>query len=136
MTTTEDTPAPADAETSPRAIGRLAPDDRGGLEISPGVVRKVAQRAADLTPGTLLAPRRIAGIGAGEHGSSARVDGAGTDIDIALDVALRYPAPIREITDAVRRQVTDEVGRITGFRVRAVRVTVSALLPQPRPRVE
>ncbi|MGH4022522.1 MAG: Asp23/Gls24 family envelope stress response protein [Pseudonocardiaceae bacterium] len=111
-------------------------DDRGTLEVNPSVVRKVAQWAADLTPGTLRAPRRVAGIGAGEHGSTAKVDGAGNDIDITLDVALRYPSPVREITDQVRRQVTDEVRRITGYRVRAVRVTVSALLPETRPRVE
>jgi hypothetical protein len=37
----------------------------------------------------------------------------------------------------MRRRVTDEVHRITGYRVRSVRIAVSALLPKSRPsRVE
>jgi len=109
-------------------------EDRGTLEVHPSVVRKVAERIADLTPGTLRAPRRIAGIDAGEHGASAKVGGFGGDVDVTLDVALHYPSPVHELADELRRRVTEEVHRITGYRVRSVRVTVSALLPNPRPR--
>ena len=138
MTTTEDRPAengPRENATvsTGRPVSKLpAPEERGSLEVSPTVVRKVAQRAADRTPGTLRASRRTGG----KHGSSARVDGTDSTVDIVLDVALRYPAPVREITETVRRQVTDEVRRIPGYRVRAVTFTVSALLPETRPRVE
>lgn len=113
-----------------------APDLRGTLEVHPTVVRKVAERAADLTPGTLSSPRRVAGVGAGRHGTRARIDGAGSTVDVTLDLALHYPSPVRELTERVRAQVTDEVARITGYRVRSVRVTVSALLPDIQPRVE
>lgn len=115
---------------------RSSPEDRGRLEVAPIVVRKVAERAADLTPGTLPAPRRVAGIGAGRHGAHAKVDGEGGTVDVALELALRYPSPIRELTDQVRRHVTDEVHRITGYRVRSVRITVAALLPETHPRAE
>ncbi len=119
------------------ASDRPSVDDRGTLEVHPNVVRKVAERVADLTPGTLCAPRRIAGMDAGEQGASAKVGGFGGDVDVTLDVALRYPSPVRELADQLRRRVTEEVHRITGYRVRSVRVTVSALLPNPpRPRVE
>lgn len=111
-------------------------EDRGSLEVHPSVVRKVAERAADLTPGTVPVPGRLARLGAGRHGASARIDGAGGEVGVTLDVALRYPAPIRELSDAVRRAVTEEIQRITGYRVRSVQLTVSALLPDPRPRVE
>jgi len=85
----------------------------------------------------MKAPRKIAGIGAGEQGASAKIDGFGSEVDITLDVALRYPSPVRELTDDMRRRVTDEVHRITGYRVRSVRITVSALRPESRPsRVE
>jgi uncharacterized alkaline shock family protein YloU len=57
-------------------------------------------------------------------------------VAIALELALRYPSPIRELSEQVRKQVTDEVHRITGYRVRSVSITVSALLPETRPRVE
>lgn len=126
-----------DEAADPPPSDRLSTEDRGSLEVHPNVVRKVAERAADATPGAMKAPRKIAGIGAGEQGASAKIDGFGGDVDITLDVALRYPSPVRELTDDMRRRVTDEVHRITGYRVRSVRITVSALRPESRPsRVE
>ncbi len=116
------------------ASDQLPAEDRGSLEVHPTVVRKVAERAADATPGVVRAPRKIAGIGAGEQGASAKIDGFGNEVDVMLDVALRYPSPVRELTDEMRRRVTDEVHRITGYRVRSVRITVSALLPESRTR--
>ena len=116
---------------------RPAAEDRGSLEVHPTVVRKVAERAADTTPGVVKAPRKIAGLEAGEQGASAKIDGFGGEVDVTLDVALRYPSPVRERIDDMRQRVTDEVQRITGYRVRSVRITVSALLPKSRPsRVE
>ncbi|MCO1574852.1 Asp23/Gls24 family envelope stress response protein [Crossiella sp. SN42] len=112
------------------------PADRGGLSIDPGVLRKVVEHSADGVPGTLRVPRKLAGVGIGEQGASARLTLAGQDIDVRLDLALRYPAPVRSTVDAVRVAVSDEVERITGYRVRVVDVTVSALLPETRPRVE
>ena len=126
-----------DEAAGPPPSGRPSTEDRGSLEVHPNVVRKVAERAADATPGAMKAPRKIAGIGAGEQGASAKIDGFGGEVDITLDVALRYPSPVRELTDDMRRRVTDEVRRITGYRVRSVRITVSALRPESRPsRVE
>lgn len=136
MTATDQRPDGAEDTAGPDASDQPSSEDRGTLEVHPNVVRKVAERVADETPGTLRAPRTIAGIGAGEHGASAKIDGIGGDVDIALDVAMRYPSPVRELADDLRRRVTDEVQRITGYRVRSVRVTVSALLPESRPRVE
>ncbi len=151
MTSTE-TPAPtADAE-SPSAgsdtlpdVGRermpdeavAVPEERGALEVHQTVVCKVAEHAADNTPGTLPARRTVAGVGVGQQGASAKVDGRGNEVDLRLDVALRYPAPVRETVAELRRRVLDEVRRITGYQVHSVDVTVSALLPEPtRARVE
>lgn len=135
MTTTEELPGPAPGATAEEngrhAADRASAEDRGTLEVHPSVVRKVAERAADSVTAVVRSPRKIAGIGAGEHGASARVSGFGGDVDVALDVALRYPSPVREVADELRSHVTDEVHRITGYRVRSVRVTVSALLPEP-----
>lgn len=143
MTTTEqrsDRDADPDRDAGPdrdEAAGRPTTDrpsveDRGSLEVHPTVVRKVAERAADSTPGVVKAPRKIAGLGAGEQGASAKIDGFGGEVDVTLDVALRYPSSVRELTDDMRQRVTDEVHRITGYRVRSVRITVSALLPESR----
>jgi uncharacterized alkaline shock family protein YloU len=112
-----------------------AVEDRGTLTIDHVVVRKVAQRAADEVPGTAAVERRIAGLGVGVHGSTAKVSGRDNDVDLALDLALHYPAPVRTVTGDVRAKVAEEVERITSYHVRSVAVTVSALLPDVPPRV-
>lgn len=125
----------APQHAAPDRTGSTRPaEERGTLEVHPTVVRKVAERAADETPGTQRVPRRVAGIGAGQQGSSAKVTGSGGEVDVALDLAVRYPSPVRDLADEVRRNVTGAVRRLTGYRVRSVRVTVSALLPEARPR--
>ncbi|WP_433270516.1 Asp23/Gls24 family envelope stress response protein [Actinosynnema sp. CS-041913] len=93
------------------------------MEIHPSVVRKVAAHAVDLVPTAV-------------PGASVKIRGEEHDIEVAVKVALHYPAPIRTAAADVRRTVTDEVERITGYRVLDVTVTVSGLRPPPRPRVE
>ncbi|RZQ61546.1 Asp23/Gls24 family envelope stress response protein [Amycolatopsis suaedae] len=109
-----------------------AAEDRGTLRIDQSVVRKVAQRAADQVPGTARVERKL---GLGTHGATARISGHDNDVDIALDVALHYPAAVRTVVGDLRAKVTEEVEHITSYRVRALRVTVSALLPDIPPRV-
>jgi len=117
----------------PEALEESA--DRGTLTIDHVVVRKVAQRAADQVPGTATVERRIAGLGAGVRGATAKVSGLDNDVDLALDVALHYPAPVRTVVGDVRAKVTEEVEHITSYKVRSVAVTVSALVPEIPPRV-
>jgi uncharacterized alkaline shock family protein YloU len=112
-----------------------AVEDRGTLTIDHVVVRKVAQRAADQVPGTATVERKIAGLGVGVQGARAKVSGRDNDVDLALDLALHYPAPVRTVVGDVRAKVTEEVEHITSYRVRSVAVTVSALLPDIPPRV-
>ena len=104
------------------------PDQRGRTEIHQTVLRKVAQFAADQTPGTLRHERRVAGLGMGSTGASAQVsDGPDGVVDVRLELTLQYPAPVRRTVDAVRARVCDELGRITGRRVRNLAVTVTGL---------
>jgi len=102
------------------------PDERGTLTIGHAVVRKVAQHAADQVPGTARA---------GTKGANARVGGQDNDVDLALDLALHYPAAVRAVVGDVRERVVEEVERITSYQVRTLAVTVSALLPDVPPRV-
>jgi uncharacterized alkaline shock family protein YloU len=102
------------------------PAERGTLTVGHAVVRKVAQHAADQVPGT---------IRDGKRGAKAKVGGLDNDVDLALDLALQYPAPVRTVVDVVREKVTDEVELLTGYHVRTLAVTVSALLPDVPPRV-
>jgi uncharacterized alkaline shock family protein YloU len=117
-------------------------DGRGTLDISPVVLRKIVEHAADQVPGTLRNERRLAGIDVGESGSHARiVTGSGdpTAVDVRLELTLQYPASVRTVVDAVRAKVGEELTRISGHHVRALTVTVSGLRGAPvatAPRIQ
>jgi uncharacterized alkaline shock family protein YloU len=107
---------------------------RGSLEIAPVVLRKIVEHAADQVPGTLRHGRRLAGIDVGETGASAKVTVGNGDpdaVDVRLDLTLQYPAAVRDVVDAVRARVGEELIRIAGRRVRALNVTVSGLRGAP-----
>ncbi len=107
---------------------------RGSLEIAPSVLRKIVEHAADQVPGTLRYDRRLAGIDVGEAGASAKVTVGNGDpdaVDVRLDLTLQYPASVRDVVDAVRTRVSDELTRIAGRRVRALSVTVTGLRGAP-----
>ncbi|MCU1662665.1 MAG: hypothetical protein JWR58_2730 [Pseudonocardia sp.] len=107
-----------------------AVDDRGVLEISPTVLRKIVEHAADQVPGTLRHERRLAGIDVGEAGASAKVTPGSGDpsaVDVRLELHLQYPASVRTVVDAVRAKVGEELDHIAGHRVRALTVTVAGL---------
>lgn len=109
--------------------------DRGWLKIDHTVVKKVAQHAVDRVPGIAAERRGPAGIGRSQGGSSARIQGEGNNVDLALDLALHYPASVRSVIADVREQVTAEIERVTSYRVRTIAITVSALEPDIPPRV-
>lgn len=131
--TTTPSNAPASAPSEPLA----EPAERGRLEISRTALRRIAEHAADGVPESTRVRRRIAGVGLGEHGASARLSGPDKELTVRLDVALRYPAPVQRTVQAVRERVGEELRRLADCEVRRVDVTVSALVPAGRrPRVE
>jgi uncharacterized alkaline shock family protein YloU len=132
-------PTPDAADAGPGADDE--PAERGGLEIAFAVVRRIAEYAADSTEGTVRTERRVVGVGLGEAGSTAKVSGYGDQVDLRLEVPLAYPAPIALTVEAVRGNVRERVETLTGYGVRALDVTVSALAvpagpPAPTRRTE
>jgi uncharacterized alkaline shock family protein YloU len=124
--------APADAARPGRAAPEhRAPQDRGSLSIADRVVVKVASHAVAAVPHAVAAPRRVLGVAVGqarpedEAHVQATVHGATATIDVALAVA--WPHPVGEVAEAVRRQVRQDVERITGVRVTRVDVEVTSL---------
>jgi uncharacterized alkaline shock family protein YloU len=122
-----DATTPVPAVPPGPAPGRDDPGDRGSLEIAFSVVRRIAEHAADLSDGTVRTERRVVGVGLGEAGATARVSGYGDQVDLRLEVPLAYPAPIALTVEAVRGNVRERVETLTGYAVRALDVTVSAL---------
>ncbi|MGH3902534.1 MAG: Asp23/Gls24 family envelope stress response protein [Pseudonocardiaceae bacterium] len=126
---TSATPATPEPRTA------VDPDERGRLRIAPSVLRKIAERTADLTPGTLPARRTVAGVGMGSTGASAKASVTGQLVDLRLELALCYPGAVRSTVNQLRSRIDDEVRRITGYQVRSIAVTVTALLPEPSSRL-
>lgn len=112
------------------------PDERGRLRIDPSVLRKIAEHTADLTPGTLPARRTVAGVGLGSAGATAKATVTGQRVDLRVELALRYPGPVRSTVEQLRSRIGHEVRRITGYQVRSIAVTVTALLPEPSPGLQ
>ena len=124
------------AGPAPAAGPDTEPGERGRLRIDPSVLRKIAEHLADLAPETLPAPRSVAGVGVGSTGATAKVSLAGQRVDLYLELALRYPGPVRSAVDRLHNRINEEIQRITGYQVGSVSVTVTALLPEPSVRVQ
>ncbi|GAA4902905.1 putative alkaline shock family protein YloU [Actinomycetospora succinea] len=114
-------PVPESADETDEAA------ERGRLDVSLSVVRKIAEYAADRTPGTVRTQRRLAGLDLGESGTSAKVSGYGEQVDLRLEVPLAYPARIADSAAAVRDAVRERVQELTPYRVRSLDIGVSAL---------
>ena len=140
-TPSSDATTPVPVAASGPAAGPDEAGDRGSLHVALSVVRRIAEHAADSTEGTVRTERRVVGVGLGEAGATAKVSGYGDQVDLRLEVPLAYPAPIALTVDAVRGNVRERVQTLTGYAVRSLDVTVSALTvpagpPAPTSRVE
>lgn len=112
------------------------PADRGTLTINERVVERVAAYAATQVEHTAAAPRRVLGLNVGsarpEAEPSVTASVHGSTAVVRANVAVAWPQPIRAVADELRRQVRDEVERITGVRVDQVDVEVTSLqVPAP-----
>lgn len=111
---------------------------QGETIIEPGVVEKIAHRAASETPAVVELGSGSGLLSGGTSGVSADVQGMSATLDITVKV--RYPEPVSQVADAVRARVADRVERYTGLTVSEIDVKVSELVVRqkqaPRPRVQ
>jgi len=123
--------------------------DLGTISIADGVVVKIAARAAAENPDVGAATARVMGRavpGAGSFGvrgtdlnalpkTSVDVDGA--KAYVTMEIAVRWPASIAEITGQVRGHVRARVLELAGLEVAEVHIVVADLATDitPPPRV-
>ena len=132
---------------TPARAGR---NELGLISIADQVVTKIAATAAAENPDAGAAVARMLGRavpGAGRMGVR------GTDLDalpkttveidgskafVHLEISVRWPASVPEVTGRVRRHVRDRVGELTGLQVEEVDIVVSDLATDvtPPPRVQ
>jgi uncharacterized alkaline shock family protein YloU len=134
-------------ETRPAPlVGRA---ELGAINVADGVVSKIAARAAAENPDAGAAVARVLGRavpGAGSFGvrgtdlsalpkTSVEVDGS--KAYVSLEIAVRWPASVSEVTGRVRRHVRDRVRELAGLEVDEVHIVVADLATDitPPPRV-
>jgi uncharacterized alkaline shock family protein YloU len=124
-------------------------NELGTISIADVAVSKIAARAATENPDAGAAAARMLGRavpGAGHLGvrgtdlealpkTSVEVDGS--KAFVTLEISVRWPASVPEITGQVRRHVRDRVRELTGLDVDEVHITVADLATDitPPPRV-
>jgi uncharacterized alkaline shock family protein YloU len=137
------------AGTGLEPAARAGRNELGTISIADGVVSKIAARAAAENPDAGAAAARMLGRavpGAGHLGvrgtdlqalpkTSVEVDGS--KAFVTLEISVRWPASVPEITGQVRRHVRDRVRELTGLDVDEVHITVADLATDitPPPRV-
>jgi uncharacterized alkaline shock family protein YloU len=139
--------APERADADVTQENQEAPEDAGlgqnpdgRIEVAARVVEKIAARAALEVDdaggaGARMLGRSVPGAGRlGIRGAgldelptvTAEVDGRLAFID--LELAVRWPAPVLKVTDAVRHQVIDRVEELVGLQVREVNIEIAKLV--------
>lgn len=93
-----------------------------GQDVLFGIAQLAIEQVEGLTP---LAPSpRVGEFLTGRRAKGIRIERTGEDVDIDLNVTIRYGLEIPKVASKAQRAVREAVGSMTGLRVRAVRVAV------------
>ncbi|MFC6886633.1 MULTISPECIES: Asp23/Gls24 family envelope stress response protein [Actinomadura] len=138
MTATAERPDTADAGEDGAPERRPAPRparERGTTTIADRVVARIATHAAGETEHARGARRSVLGVNV-PGGRSARTDVTvkGNVVTARVEMAVHYPAPVRQVTRGVRDRVREQVEEMTGLTVRQVDIEVAALERAEEPR--
>jgi uncharacterized alkaline shock family protein YloU len=137
------------AGTSIEPAARAGRTELGIISIADGVVAKIAARAAAENPDAGAAVARMLGRalpGAGHLGlrgtdlkalPKTSVDVDGSKAFVNLEISVRWPASVPEVTRQVRQYVRHRVRELTGLDVDEVHIVVADLATDitPLPRV-
>ena len=131
------------------AIASAGRTEFGTITVADGVVAKIAARAAAENPDAGAAAARLLGRAApraGRFGMRATdlaglpktsVDVDGSRAFLTLEISVRWPAPVAEVTDQIRSHLRSRIPELTGLAVEEVHIVVADLVTDitPPPRV-
>lgn len=142
-------PQPMSTATDVEPAARAGRNELGTISIADGAVTKIAARAAAENPDAGAAAARMLGRvvpGAGHLGvrgtdlqglPKTSVDVDGSKAFVTLELSVRWPASVPDVTAQVRHHVRDRVRDLTGLDVAEVHIVVADLATDiaPPPRV-
>jgi uncharacterized alkaline shock family protein YloU len=113
-------------------LGMITIDDRVVEKLAAGAAAAPRLLGRSVTGPGPLGPRRTSLTALPK--ASARVDGS--VVVLNLWISVRWPAPVPEVSGAVREHVRDRVSELTGLTVIEVAISVTDLVTQlpPPPR--
>jgi uncharacterized alkaline shock family protein YloU len=133
-------PQPVTAGTQAAPVARAGRNELGTISIPGSVVTKIAARAATENPDAGAAAARLLGRAVpGARGMpgvrtidleglpKTTVDVDGSKAFITLEISVRWPASIPEVTAQVRSHVRDRVRQLAGLDVDEVHIVVADL---------
>jgi uncharacterized alkaline shock family protein YloU len=132
-----------------KAVAKVGRTELGTISIADGVISKIAARAAAENPDAGAAAVRMLGRtvpGAGHFGMrgtdlaglpKTSVDVDGSKAFLTLEISIRWPASVPDVTDQVRSHLRSRIGELTGLTVEEVHIVVADLVTDitPPPRV-
>lgn len=110
-----------------------APETRGHLVLTDKAFSRIAAQCAAELPAVGGKSGGFLGFGQQEDFDSrpkVSVELTGNIAALAVEVGLRYPAPIAQITDELRSSLRERVTHLTGVDVRQVDIRVTYLQPR------
>jgi uncharacterized alkaline shock family protein YloU len=144
-------PQPMSAGTDIEPAARSGRNELGTIRIADGVVTKIAARAATENPDAGAAAARMLGRAVpqadrlpGVRGTDlgglpkTTVDVDGSKAYVSLEISVRWPASIKEVTAQVRGQIRSRIRELAGLDVDEVHIVVADLATDitPPPRVQ
>jgi uncharacterized alkaline shock family protein YloU len=147
MAVTHPQPVDTGTQAEPAVAGR---NELGTIEIDDSVVTKIAARAAAENPDAGAAAARM--LGRAVPGANQLPGVRGTDLQglpktsvlvdgskafVTIELAVRWPVSVPEVTEQVRQHVRDRVRELAGLEVDEVHIVVADLAADitPPPRV-
>lgn len=130
---TTGTPSPRVDGAARRDLAGAAGEPHGKNTISDNVVAKVAGIAAREVTGVFAlgggASRALGAIrgavGQDDMTQGVKVEVGETQAAVDITIVVEYPAPIQQVADTVRRQVTTAITKLVGLDVVEVNVAVN-----------
>ena len=93
-----------------------------GQDVLFGIAQLALEQVEGMTP--LAPPARVGEFLTGRRAKGIRIERHGDDVDIDLNVTVRYGLEIPKLAKEAQRVIREAVGSMTGLRVRSVRVAV------------
>ena len=107
----------------------------GSLEVAEGVFRDLFTEAIGRVPGVAALNRPAAGL-FGRSGDAVTIERGGGEVAFSVALSVHYDVNIPDLAAELRQQVGSAIEEATGYKVRAVSVTIDHILPPRSPAAE